>query len=215
MVSRISELDALAKMNLPDERCYQVYKAMIEPNIKSMIESYFKDWQNIEMQVTSMVMKLKDIFTTSQIVTSMGERNQDFSLVKDAKQFHKIKRTNFSVKLECLLVNGIISPKMYDLLMHLAKRRNKIHEYNGIFTEDDRILSAAGASLLHPTYLSTCFPSERDVWQYSIELNDKAAAQLLKTIGDWESSGQAGPMMNDSLDIQRVKGGWELNKSGS
>ena len=45
MVTRIADLDALVKNNLPEERCYQVYTSTIEPNVKSMIESYFKDWQ--------------------------------------------------------------------------------------------------------------------------------------------------------------------------
>lgn len=185
---------------------------MIEPGIRSMIESYFKDWQTLEMEVTSLMMKHKGIFTTQQIVISLDEDETDSPLVTSIKDYWKIKRTMFGVKIQYLLDNKIISQTMYDLLSTLAKRRNRVHEYNGVITEDDRILFAAGASLLHPTYLSRCFEAEKEVWDYSIEINENASKQLLKGIGDWESSGSVGSMFKEAINIDKVKGGWELTK---
>lgn len=199
-------------MNLPDERCYQVYKAIIEPNIKAMIESYFKDWQTIEMQVTGIMMKHKGVFTTRQIVISIDEKDQDFSLIRDADEFRKLKRMFFSKKIGYLLDNGLISQPIFDLLSHLSKRRNKVHDYDGILTEDDRILFAAGAGLLQPTWIAGTIEEEKESMKYSIEHSNEAAKQLLKAIKDWEASGSTGSMLRDYPPIEKVKGGWESHR---
>lgn len=204
----IAELQALAKLNFPDERCYQVYNAIIAPNIKDMIESYFKDWQTIEMQVTALVMKHKGIFKTKEVPIQLDENDTESPFVTDVKEFWRIKRSNFSSKISLLLEEHVISQPMYDLLRHLANRRNKVHDYNGILTEDDRILFAKGASLLHPTYSARCFDAEKDMWNLAIRGSDQEAEAVLEAIKQWQSSD-----IEDSLfkrvNIDKVKGGWE------
>ncbi len=209
MVETLAHLSATAKMNFRHEDCWQVYASMIEPGIRQMIDSYFRDWQTIEMHVTAIMMKHKGVFTTRQIVTRIDGNDKGCSLVKDVEEFRKIKRSNFKSKLCYLLRNGLISKSIYDLLSELAKRRNKIHEYSEVLSEDDRVLFAYGASLLDPVFLTRCFESEKDHWKYQINANDKIAKDLLKKINDQESPHFTDALFAD-IDVDKVKGGWEL-----
>ncbi|MGI0022098.1 MAG: hypothetical protein ACRD9Q_04470, partial [Nitrososphaeraceae archaeon] len=66
MMTTLDQLRANAMLNLC-ENCKKVYDWLIAPGIKSILENYLKDWQNIESTVTQLVMKHKGIFKTKWI----------------------------------------------------------------------------------------------------------------------------------------------------
>ena len=182
MVSTVAQLAANAKMNLRHEDCWQIFNAVIKPQIEQLIESWFRDWQKIEEDVTAIVMKHKGIFTSRLVVTRIDDDARNVPQVRNVEEFRRIKRSSFRSKLCYLLDNKLISKPIFDLLANLAKRRNRIHEYAEVLTDDDRTLFSYGYSLLHATYTAQCFGSEKDHMKYQIEQNDKTALRLLKLI---------------------------------
>lgn len=212
MVSTVTQLAANAKLNLRHEDCWHVFTSIIQPQIEQLLSSYFTDWQKIEEDVTAIVMKHNGLFTTRQIITRIGDDVKECPELTDVEQFRRIKRTSFGSKLCYLLRNNLISRPIYDLLSNLAKRRNKIHEYAEVLTDDDRSLFSYGYSLLHATYMARCFESERDNLKYQIELNDKRATEILKVLRAQESSHFEGSLFAD-IDLDKVKGGWELDRN--
>jgi hypothetical protein len=212
MVETLAFISATAKMNFQHEDCWHVYTSMIEPGIRHLLESYFRDWQKIEEDVTAIVMKHKGMFTTRQIITHIDENTTVCPEVRNVEEFRKIKRMFFSRKLCYLLRNALISQPIYDLLNRLAKRRNKIHEYNELLSEDDRILFAYGYSLLHATFTSRCFEEVKDQMKYQIEVNDNLAKQLVTLMAAQESSRFKGALFAE-IDVRSIEGGWESERA--
>jgi hypothetical protein len=201
MVSTVAQLAASAKMNLRHEDCWQIFNAVIKPQVEQLISSYFSDWQKIEEDVTAIVMKHKGIFTSRLIITRIDDNATEVPQLRDAEEFRRIKRSSFKGKLCYLLDNKLISQPIYGLLSNLAKRRNRIHEYAEVLTDDDRALFSYGYGLLHATYTARCFETERDYMAYQIEQNDKAAIELLKLIHAQESSKFQGSLF---VDIEQI-----------
>lgn len=156
-----------------------------------------------------MVMKHRGMFTSRLIITRIDDNATDIPQVRDVEEFRKIKRMSFSRKLCYLLRNELISKPIYDLLNNMAKRRNRIHEYAEVLTNDDRALFSYGYSLLHATYIARCFETENEHMRFQIEQNDKVAMELLKLIHAQELSKFRGSLFAD-IDLDRVRGGWEL-----
>src|SRR3989442_14338105 len=114
----------------------------------------------------------------------------------------------FSKKICYLLRNELVSDNVLDLLNRLAKRRNKIHEYAEVLTDDDRALFNLGFRLLHATYTARCFEAETENMKCQMEQNDKSAFELLQLIHTQEASPST--KIFTDIDLDRVKGGWEL-----
>jgi hypothetical protein len=212
-VPTINGIGANAKMNFRHEDCWFVFASMIKPQIGELMARYFRDWQWIERDVTAIYMKKRRMFTSRLIVTKMNDNEPDTSMVTDIDRFRRKKRMSFSHKLTYLKDKKQISRPMYDLLSTLAKRRNRIHEFEEGFTDDDRSLFNLGYRLLHATFIARCFESEKEHMQYQIEQNDKSALELLKLIRAQEASKFKGSLFAD-IDLDRVKGGWEVEKDG-
>ena len=208
MVSTVTQLAANAKMNLRNEDCWQVFTSIIKPQIEQLLSSYFTDWQLIEEEVTSIVMKHKGLFTSRQIITRIGHDDRQVNGITDVVQFRRIKRMGFSKKICYLLKNELVSDNVLDLLNTLAKRRNKIHEYAEVLTDDDRALFNLGLGLLHATYTARCFEAETENMKFQMEQNDKSAFELLQLIHTQEASPST--KIFTDIDLDRVKGGWEL-----
>ncbi|MGH9876427.1 MAG: hypothetical protein ACRD5H_02225 [Nitrososphaerales archaeon] len=181
MVSTVAQLAADAKLNFRHEECWQIFTSHIKPQIEELISSYYADWQRIERDITAIYMKRRGMFTAGFIVTRIDGNDPDPSMV-DIEKFRIVKRMMFSRKLSYLKRKKIISKPIYDLLSNLAKRRNKIHEYAEVLSDNDRQLFNYGYRLLHATFTARCFEAEKDHMKYQIQLNDKSAIELLKLI---------------------------------
>ena len=209
MVSTVTQLSANAKMNLRHEDCWQVFTSIIKPQIEQLLSSYFIDWQLIEEHVTAMVMKHKGLFATRQIITRIDDTANAVDGLTDVKEFRKIKRLGFRPKICYLLKNELVADNVLELPYTLSKRRNKIHEYAEVLTDDDRALFNLGFRLLHAFYTARCLDAETENMEFQMEQNEKEAIKYLKLIHAQEASRFQGSIFVD-IDLDRVKGGWEL-----
>ena len=101
----IEDLRKKAELNFC-ERCFQEYKAMIEPTIQGLLLVPLADWRQIESEITQMVMKNEGIFKSKSIIISLGVDEKENSEVVDVQAFVKIKRWSFSHKIKYLHKNG-------------------------------------------------------------------------------------------------------------
>ncbi len=210
MVSTVTQLSANAKMNLRHEDCWQVFTSSIKPQIEQLLSSYFTDWQKIEEQVTAIVMKHKGLFTSREIHTRIPDDAIKVDGITDVVQFRKIKLWGFRRKICYLLRNELVSDQILHFLYCLSKRRNRIHEYAEVLTDDDRTLFAYGQTLLHTTYTARCFEFDTDGLKYKMEQDEKDAIKFLSLIHAQEASHFQDSIFTD-IDLDRVKGGWELH----
>lgn len=58
----IKDLRKLAELNFCD-RCFQEYKALIEPTIEGWLLVPLADWRQIDSEITQMVMKNEKVFS--------------------------------------------------------------------------------------------------------------------------------------------------------
>ncbi|MBS3926436.1 MAG: hypothetical protein KGZ34_07105 [Nitrosarchaeum sp.] len=133
----IEDIRKLAELNFPPE-CYKIYLAIIEPNIKSIIPNYLKNWQSVEGYVTMTVMRHMGIFKTMTSIISINE-DVDPSIfpLLDVKKFKEVKKQTFKQKIDFLKKEGILKENSYKLLDILRLKRNKIHEMDTIFSDKD------------------------------------------------------------------------------
>jgi len=68
----IEDIRKLAELNLTPE-CYKIYLQIIEPNVKSLIPDYLRDWQNVESFVNMTVMRQMGIFKTNLTFLSIDD----------------------------------------------------------------------------------------------------------------------------------------------
>lgn len=133
----IADIRKLAELNLTPE-CYKVYLQIIEPNVKSLIPNYLKDWQNIESYVNMTVMRHMGIFKTNiSFLTIDDDAEAKYGKKLDVVKFRKIKQKSFKWKIDYLHSEGILGDKSHELLDILRKKRNKIHDMGSIFSEND------------------------------------------------------------------------------
>jgi hypothetical protein len=149
-VETIEHLRKLAELNLCD-RCFQVYKAFIEPTIQSTIQSLLSvplaDWTQTESQITQIVMKNKGIFKGNVIVISLGKEENESADMVDVKAFKKIKRLPFKTKIDYLHATGVLQDSSYELLDKARETRNRLHDLIA-FSEQDY-------ALFHLAYIIT------------------------------------------------------------
>jgi hypothetical protein len=140
MVRTLEQLRKDAELNLC-ERCYRVYLAMIEPNIKVLIESRLHDWRFAENDITTMVLHHKGAFKTDAWAEASryeewGDLHHE---LMDKTIFDKTKKMRFSDKIAYLRDTERIPESCYQLFKEAGNRRNMIHEspmiYN--FPEED------------------------------------------------------------------------------
>lgn len=142
----IEGLRKLAELNF-DPECYKKYLCLIEPGIKSIMENYFSGWKDLESFVTQMVMKHKGIFKTEFIVISLDSEDEEQYV--DVEAFNKIKNWKFKHKINYLHKNGLLGDSSYKLLDLLREKRNKIHEPNVNFSEQDLAEFSYASSIIH------------------------------------------------------------------
>lgn len=137
-------LDSLGKnaeLNLC-ERCQPVYRAVIEPTVKAMLDEFFFDWQGVETHVRFILAKTLGAFKKRPYLLDIGKEEPLEGLADsiDIKLYDKIRRKWFSTMVDDLKHLGIIGPNLHALLLETAKRRNKVHRYMTPIPESDRVL---------------------------------------------------------------------------
>lgn len=166
----VEHLRKLAEWNLCD-RCFQKYKAFLEPTIQSKIQSLLltplADWTETESEITQMVMKNEGVFKTESIIISLGVDEKENIAVVDVKAFRKIEKWRFIDKIKYLHKNGILQNSSYQLLDKARKTRNKLHNLIA-FTEQDY-------TLFRLTFIIT-----NQIWKATI-VNQKDISIWLKT----------------------------------
>lgn len=145
----ISRLREFVKLNVSDD-CYKAYESLIEPGIRTIIENYFRNWQDIESVVTRMVMVHKKIYKTSlQFLSLPNDAKEKFGDQVDVDEFNKVKfGMSFKNKLDYLNKVRILPINSYNLLSMLNKRRNDIHEVGTVFTQQDLDIFAGAHSVV-------------------------------------------------------------------
>lgn len=179
----IEDIRKLAELNMTPE-CYRTYLAIIEPNIKSIIPNYLRDWQNVEGYVTMIVMRHMGIFKTSFSFISIDDDAEErYGEQLDVTKFRKIKKWTFKQKIEYLSKEGILKENSYKLLDKLREKRNQIHEMGTVFSEKDlREFSMAHSIIfyIHTTQEPTSMSKEE---QNRIRnLAEKWAEESLKVV---------------------------------
>ena len=166
----VKHIRKLAELNLCN-RCFQVYKQLLEPNIQSAILSLrsvpLADWIQTELEITQIIMKNKGIFKGDIIVISLGKNEDEATDIVDVKAFKEIKKWAFKRKIDYLHNTGVLQNSSYELLNKARKTRNRLHDLIA-FTEQDYIL-------FRLTYIIT-----NQIWNATI-VNQKDISVWLKT----------------------------------
>lgn len=153
MVHRIAELRGLAELNLSDE-CFQKYLQLIEPGIESMLGEYFKHWQNFEAFLSLSLMRHLGAFKTRVAVIQLDEDEiEKFGDQVEISKYRKVRDMSVFLMIEYLWEHQLIGPKTQEFFHFVRKRRNRIHTYDGIWSEEDRALFEWAWSLVHHVYL--------------------------------------------------------------
>ena len=104
-MDKIQRLRSLAELNFC-KRCFELYKALIEGSIKTLLTKPLNDWAWIEYQITQMVMKTEGVFKTNEIIIPDRNEVEKYADQIDVKKFREINGT-WSFQKE----NRLSSPK--------------------------------------------------------------------------------------------------------
>ncbi len=166
-----------------DKKCFETYLHLIEPKIKQIIRNYFGGWNSIESYITQIIMRVNGVYKTSTsfIFDAGDDRNKYIDSV-DLKKYKKFERFSFKRKINFLLKNKTIGKNTYKLLDLLREKRNKIHNYDGYVSDEDRRWFAIGASVLHGVYFSISRSNLESKQNELSENTEKMASQLMKEL---------------------------------
>jgi hypothetical protein len=183
MVYTIDSIRQTAEESLC-EKCFPIYKAVIEPKFRAMFKEYFHDWQGIESVVRGLVLKDLGTFDNYQMFMldfdeKPREKLAEFMNVDIYETFKK-KYPRFPHRIDYLLKHGIIGDNLHSLLAELNTRRNKIHRLETGFSDPLRIAFSYARSWLEQLHLySVDSGINKDVKRMMNEAIERSAAQLL------------------------------------
>jgi len=176
----IEELRGFAKLNM-DEKCFKIYLQLIEPNIKQIIRNYFGGWNLIESYITQIIMRVNGVYKTStSVIFDVGDDRNKFLDLVDLKKYKKFEKFTFKRKINFLLKNKTIGENTYKLLDLLREKRNKIHDYDGYISDEDRRGFAVGVSVLSGVYFSISRSNLEPKQNGLRENTEKMALQIMK-----------------------------------
>jgi hypothetical protein len=181
----IEELREFAKLNM-DEKCFKTYLQLIEPNIKQIIIQYLGGWQSIESYTTQIMMRVNGVYKTStSVLFDIDEDKDKFQDLVDLEKYQKLEKFSFKRKIDFLLKNKIIGNSTYLLLDFLRKKRNKIHNFQGYLSDEDRRWFEVGASILIDVYFAIS-SSNLDIKDKKrmIEGAEKRSLEIMKNYND-------------------------------
>lgn len=168
------------------ERCFQEYKALIEPTIEYLLRFPFADWRQVESEVTQMVMKKKGIFKGKEFVYNLTENVEGkYADCVDGEALRANKQTlkSFYNKIKYLQDNGIIKESSFKLLYEAKEIRNNIHNVSG-FSEQDYTLFRVAHAITNQIWfammaerkdeLATCISNSEKIAELWFKSKEKA-----------------------------------------
>ncbi len=177
----IEELRKKAKLNFCD-RCFQEYKALIEPTIEYLLSFPFADWRQVESEVTQMVMKKTGIFKGKKFVYNLT-KNVDGKYVdcvdEEALRANKKTLNSFYNKIVYLRDEGILKESSFKLLNDARKIRNNMHNVSG-FSEKDYDLFYVAHAITNQIWFAMMAEQKDDI-PTCISKSEKIAEQYLKS----------------------------------
>lgn len=167
-----------------DEKCFKKYLQLIEPNIKQIIRKYFGGWKSIESYTTQIIMRVNGVYKTStSVIFDVGDDRNKFLDLVDLKKYQKFEKFSFKRKINFLLEKKIIGDNTYKLLDFLRKKRNKIHDFDGYLSDEDRRWFEVGVSVLADVYFSVTIPNLTTRELTSLRGNaEKIASRIMKEL---------------------------------
>ena len=179
----IKDIRKLAELNLTPE-CYKIYLQIIEPNVKSLIPDYLRDWQNVESYVNMAVMRHMGVFKTELSFFSIDEdAEKKYRGQLDVIKFREIKPKSFKWKIDYLYDNGILGHKSHELLDLLRKKRNeKIHEMGAVFSEKELQEFSMAYSTIFYIYTSMDSKISDERREQIRDWVEKSSEELLKIL---------------------------------
>lgn len=175
----IEDLRKLAELNLC-ERCFQEYKALIEPTIEGWLLVPLADWRQVEAEVTQMVMKTEGVFKGKKFFCNLTECvAEKYPDDVDGNAFREAKKLwRFKDKIEYLRDKGILKDSSYNLLKTANKIRNQIHDLSGFSKQDYTWFTVAH---LITNHIWSAMVEGKDDLSTCISNAEKIAEQWLKT----------------------------------
>ena len=167
------------------EKCFQKYKALIEPSIKGYLSQPLSDWRQAESEITQIVMKTKGVFKGNTWVLSFnkGEEEKAANYI-DVKAFREIEWMRFIDKIDYLHKNGILQDSSYKVLDKARKARNKIHAEPILaeLSEEDYALFSMASWITSQIWSAIRFDWEEDISSNIRSNAEKVAEQWLSRI---------------------------------
>jgi hypothetical protein len=185
-MAKIQQLRSLAELNFC-ERCFEYYKALIEPSIKALLAKPLNDWVWVEDQITQMVMKSEGVFKTEEIIIPDKGEEEKYANQIDVKRFREIysNRWGFKRKIDYLHEKGILQESSYKLLDKARKARNKIHgePFLTELTEQDYALFSVANKIVSQLWRVVLFKGNEE-FNSAVKSNaEKVAEWALSKIG--------------------------------
>lgn len=178
----IEKLREFAELNM-DEKCFEKYISLIEPSIKQIIRNYFGGWNSIESYITQIIMRVNRVYKTSTyVIFDIGDDRNKFQDLVDLEKYKKFEKFSFKRKIDFLLKNKTIGDNTYKFLDFLRKKRNKIHNFDGYLSDEDRKWFAVGVSVLTDVYFSVLDPNLRNKRNGLKENAEKISTQIMKKL---------------------------------
>jgi hypothetical protein len=138
------------------EKCYPVYLHQMEPWVEAMVREYFYDWQGIESYARGLVLWDMGAFKTHLFLDDFDEFEPEevteFLHLDKYKVFFE-KYPSIKRRLGYLHDKKIIGDNLFNLLIELNKRRNKVHRVKGELSEITRSAFTYGSSWLQSIYV--------------------------------------------------------------
>lgn len=180
-MNKIKELRNLAELNFC-ERCFQYYRALIEPSIKEFLAKPLNDWLWVENQITQMAMKQKGVFRTKEIIIPNKGEEEKFANQIDAEKFRETNRWSFKKKIDYLHAEGILQDFSYKVLDKARHARNKIHGEPILteLTEQDYALFSVANAIVSQLWRPTLFEDKAEIDSFLKNNAEKIAELFLK-----------------------------------
>ena len=181
----VKKLRKIAELNFC-ENCYSKYKALMEGTIKRLLTEPLRDWGEIEHDVTQMVRKLRDVFkVTDPLLVSIDDDEElpDFLSDKvDVEAFRRIGRWPFQRKMKYLHKHGILQEHSYNLIDRVRQIRNKLHDHEYKFTEQElNLITQTRAVVSMINWAVMVLSKEDTVEAYKVGA-EKTAEKLLQVM---------------------------------
>jgi hypothetical protein len=180
----IESLRKVAELNLCED-CFQKYKMVIEPSIKSWLSKPISDWREAESYITQIVMKTKGVFKGKRTIISFDESEEKKVADEvDVNTFRNIKYWKFKWKIDFLHKKGILGDSSYRLLDKAREVRNTIHDEPIIaeLSEQDYTLFYIASAISSQIWSATMIDWGEDISANLKSNAEKVAKQWLSRI---------------------------------